>query len=75
MNKTQKPVEEISEIKAELLAMTGSTAGYNALMEDIERQMRAIVQVRGQWDLKTGKFIPPQVPGRKRPARRTNPNP
>lgn len=63
------PAEETSEIKLELLALTGSTAGYNVLMSSIERQLAAVAQARGRLDLKTGKFVP-QKQERKQPARR-----
>ena len=63
-------VQETSEIKSELLALTGSTAGYNSLMSNIERQLAAVAQVRGRLDLKTGKFISKEPTSRKRAVRR-----
>ena len=54
--------EEISEIKAELLALTGSTANYNALLDDIREQLRAFAQDGRRVLMKGDKVLGISVP-------------
>ena len=65
--------DEPSEIKSELLRLTGSTAGYHTLMNNIQAQLTTIAKTRGKLDLKTNTFVPVPSAGKgskRRPAGR-----
>lgn len=68
--RTKKPVsDEPSEIEKELLALTGSTANYNALLADIGEQLRAIAKTGHRIVMKGDKVVSVDVPEKKRPHR------
>lgn len=56
---------EISEIDAELLALTGSTANYNALLENIGEQLRTIAQSGHRIVMKGNKVLSVSIPEKK----------
>lgn len=47
-----QPDSSLSEIKTELLALTGSTTGYEELLANLGEQMRLIAQRGGKICLK-----------------------
>lgn len=66
MKKKLNASEEPSEIQAELLALTGSTANYNALLENIGEQLRTIAKSGHRIVMKGDKVISVTVPEKKR---------
>lgn len=66
MKKKSAVSDEPSEIKAELLALTGSTANYNALLENLGEQLRTIAKTGHRIIMKGDKVIGVTLPEKKR---------
>ncbi|MDO7885560.1 hypothetical protein [Hymenobacter cheonanensis] len=69
MKKTITTAEEPSEIKAELLALTGSTASYNALLDNIGEQLRTIARGGHRIVMKGDKVVSVNAPTKRQPRR------
>ena len=66
MKTKHKGQEESSEIKTELLALTGSTADYNTLLDNIGEQLRTIAKSGHRIVMKGDKVVSVSVPEKKR---------
>lgn len=66
MKKKTTASNEPSEIETELLALTGSTANYNALLENIGEQLRAIAKTGHRIVMKGDKVVSVSLPEKKR---------
>lgn len=64
--------EEPSEIKTELLSLTGSTANYNALLENIGEQLRTIAKSGHRIVMRGDKVVSVNVPDKKNRVPRTH---
>ena len=69
MKRKSLSADEPSEIKAELLALTGSTASYNALLDNIGEQLRAIAKSGHRIVMKGDKVISVSVPEKRKRLR------
>lgn len=69
MKKKLTALEEPSEIKTELLSLTGSTANYNALLDNIGEQLRAIAKNGHRIVMRGDKVISVSLPEKKRQPR------
>jgi len=69
MKKVLTPLDEPSEIKAELMAMAGSTANYNLLLDNIGEQLRTIAKGGHRITMKGNKVLSVSVPNKRRRLR------
>ena len=66
MKKKPTVLDEPSEIEAELRALTGSTADYNALLADIGKQLRTLAENGHRIIMKGNKVVSVTMPAKKR---------
>lgn len=66
MKQKSPPSHQPSEIETELLALTGSVANYDALLESFGEQLRAISKTGHRIIMKGNKVIGVTLPEKKR---------